>query len=72
MHTITLTLDGIITDTVSVSIDDPVSFTTFMELKQRLTAGDVPVKRRGRRPAAVPGTDQTPETPNDTPVESGD
>ncbi len=72
MHTITLTLDGVITDTVTVSLEDAVAFPTFMELKQRLTAGGVPAKRRGRRPAAVTGIDQTPETLTDATAESGD
>ncbi len=58
MHTVTLTLDGVITDAVTVSLEDALAFTKFMAAKQVLTADSAPTKRRGRRAAAPSGTDE--------------
>lgn len=61
MHTVTLTLDGVITDTVSVSLEDALAFTKFMAAKQVLAADSAPMKRRGRRAAGTARTDDTPD-----------
>lgn len=65
-HRVTVSLDGVATDSASVELDDAAAFLMFIALKRALTDG-APLKRKVRRAASVTydetgGTDAASET----------
>ncbi len=50
-HRVTVSLDGVATDSASVELDDAAAFLMYINLKRTLTEG-APAKRRTRRGSA--------------------
>lgn len=63
-HRVTVSLDGVATDSASVELDDAAAFLMFIALKRTLTDG-APAKRKGRRASVTndetSGSDATSE-----------
>lgn len=69
MHKVTITLDGVATDSASVELADAEAFLLFVALKTALVQGGA-AKRKARRGAAASDETADGNTANDSEQDS--